>query len=318
MKQVLIKMLIFSTIIILSAFSFQSLFDSIIRNMKSDEEAVWNDIFQNNIQSELIILGSSRSATHINTKLLEKSSFLKAYNLGIMGHNFYLSSLRYNLFKKHQNTPKYIIISLDYESFQKRNDLFNATQFLGYLNDSMIKSYTKNYEGFGKYDYDLPILKYAGEQLYIRKLLTLKMHPETNVPNRYRGFMGRPGSWGKNQEQVLYNLKPFSITNDSISINELNQFLNHIKSQHIKTAWVFSPVHIEGQSKVINRKEIIHFMQQFTSENDLLFLDYTKDSTFCKDKKWFLNSTHLNQKGADAFTLQLIHNLQSINFWDND
>lgn len=314
MKSSLIKLVVFCFIIISVGFLLNRFLDSQMKLLKYEDVSVWNEITKGGIDADIIIIGSSRAATHIDPAILTRFNGKSCYNLGMMGHNFFIENARFQYYLRYNTAPKFIILSLDYESLQRRSDLFNHTQFLPYLQDSIIASATKQYEGFSKYDYKLPLLKYVGEQTLIFSLFKNYFKPELNQPDRKNGFFARDYHWNKEVDKILDTLKPYTVVPDSLSISSFEAFLNQCTSQQIKVAFVHTPTHPLGQQKVINRKEIIALYQTYAQQYKIPFLDYADDSIRLS-KQYFMNSTHLNNYGAEVFSNMLAKDFQRLGFF---
>lgn len=309
MKNSLIKVSVFVVIILAISLGLHYFLDAQMKKLKYEDASVWNQITQGGIDADIIVLGSSRAATHIDPALISKTTSMSCFNLGMMGHNFYIENARYNYYLQHNKAPKLIILSLDYESLQRRPDLFNHTQFLAYLDDSIIAKATQQYDGFAKYDYSLPLLKYVGEQTLIFSLVNNYFNPERNKPDRTNGFFARDAKWSLEVDKVLDTLPPYTVVPDSLSLAAFECFLRDTKEKNIKVVFVHSPSHPLGQQKVINRQDIISLYQNIAKRNSIPFLDYAAD-TMCSNKDYFLNSTHLNKYGAAFFTAKLLNDLK--------
>ena len=48
--------------------------------------------------------------------------------------------------------------------------------------------------------------------------------------------------------------------------------------------------------------------------NNVIYLDYSTDS-MCQDTTYFLNSSHLNKKGAEIFSAKLVRDIDSLGFF---
>lgn len=310
MKKSLIKVAIFTCMLSTLAIALNYFLDTQMKLLKYEDASVWNEITKGGIDADVIIMGSSRAATHIDPSLITEATGKSCYNLGMMGHNFYLEEARYRYYLQHNKAPKTIILSLDYESLQRRSDLFNHTQFVAYLQDPIIAQATKQYEGFSKYDYQIPLLKYVGEQTLIFSLFRNYIYPEKNQPDRVNGFYARKGHWNDGVDKTLDTLKPYTVYADSLSLTAFNHFVQNCINQKIQLILVHTPVHPLGQEKVINRQQIIYLYHATAQEWALPFLDYAQD-TMCNNKALFMNSTHLNRSGADFFTRKLILDLKS-------
>jgi hypothetical protein len=310
MKKFIFKILFFSFPIVL----FMFLADFFIsNNLKKSNESpgeleVWNDIYSGNINSDIVIYGSSRAWVHIDPSILEDSLNLKTYNFGIDGHNFWLQYLRHKEYLKFNKAPNLIIVSVDIFSLQKREDLYNSEQFLPYMlwnND--INKFTSSYNGFTYKDYYFPLLRFTGNIKKIKHIL--KWDQKIGNKYRYKGFKGMEREWNSDLAKAKLKIPQYEISIDSSSVNLFNQFLFECKSKDIKVILVYTPEYIDGQNFIKNRNEIINKYYGFANKYNLLFLDYSND-ILCKQKKYFYNSSHLNKKGAEVFTRRLSYDLK--------
>lgn len=308
MRKALIKTVIFFGLLVLLAYAVGWFLDKQMKQLNYEDASVWNEISRGGIDANVIIIGSSRAATHIDPRIITAQTGLSCYNLGMMGHNFFIENARYQYYLQHNKAPQYIILSLDYESLQKRPDLFNYMQFAAYLNEPIIANACKQYEGFSSFDYHIPVLKYSGEQTLIFSLIKNALWPARNKADRVKGFYARDLYWNDEVDKTLDSLKPYTVVPDSLSIKSFIDFLNYTKAQHIHLAFVHSPVHPLGQAKVLNRNSIIRYYDSIAQAYHIPFIDYAND-TMCSIKKYMMNSTHLNAQGAEVFSHKLVQDL---------
>ena len=87
------------------------------------EYEVWNAIYENKIDSDIVIYGSSRAWVQINPEILETYLGKKTYNFGVDGHNFRIQYLRHLEYIKHNKKPRHIIVSVDAFTLQKRDNI---------------------------------------------------------------------------------------------------------------------------------------------------------------------------------------------------
>lgn len=305
-----IRLLVFAVLVAIAAWILDRILDARMKALRYDDASVWNEIYTGKAAADILICGSSRAATHINTSMIEKATGCSAYNLGMMGHNFILEDARYKIYRQHNQKPKVVLFSLDYESLQMRPDLFNHTQFIAWLKDSIIAEATRHYEGYSDWDYRLPLLRYVGEQELIFRMIGDWRHPERNRPDRVKGFYGRDFVWTKEVDRTLDTLKPYIVHPDSLSLERFQKFIEACKEEGILLIFVHTPVHPKGQEKVVNRTDMIALYQRYAAAYSIPFIDYANDS-LSRDQTLFMNSTHLNATGAAIFTQRLIQDLLS-------
>lgn len=279
------------------------------------EFEVWTDIYNDNIDCDLAIYGSSRAWVHFNSKLIEDSLNLNVYNFGIDGYNFSIQYLRHLEFIKHNKLPKHVILSCDIFSLGKRKDLYQLNQFLPYMlwNKNM-RDFTHSYIGFNAYDYYIPLIRYFGK--YEARNIALKHIGNNRNRNlakfRYHGYKGVDKEWNTDFEKAKATIKEYNEVLDGNTIILLENFIKECKQKNINVILVYSPEYIDGQKFVTNRVDIINVYKSLANKYNLEFLDYS-NSDLSYNKELFYNASHMNSRGADLFTNTLIMDLKSTN-----
>jgi hypothetical protein len=258
----------------------------------------------------MVIYGSSRAWVDINPQILEDSLNLNVYNLGIDGHNFWLQYLRHLEYIKYHETPKHIILAVDFNSLQKRDDLYQYEQFLPYmLWNKNIYNYTNSYKAFRFFDYNIPLLRYIGETNVLQIAIANIAEHQQKKPYRSKGFKGIHKNWTNDFELAKSTMDGYQIKLDSASINLFKNFLSECKKNKIAVTLVYTPEYVEGQKFVSNRDTVIQLFKFYAHQYNIKYLDYSNDS-ICLDTSFFYNATNLNQKGAKLFTTKLAEDLK--------
>ena len=163
------KTIIFILILFFLLFTFEMIVNTGLR--KSDDFLLseWNDIVNGEINSDIIINGSSRAWVHISPKILEENINLSTYNLGLDGFHFNMQYARFKSFLEYNVKPKVVIQTLDIFSLVNRNGLYKKEQFYPYLNENHIYEATQDYKGLNWFDYNLPLIKYRTDPEYLIK-----------------------------------------------------------------------------------------------------------------------------------------------------
>ena len=87
--------------------------------------------------------------------------------------------------------------------------------------------------------------------------------------------------------------------------------INQCRKTKTKLILVYPPEHFEGQVMIQNRSGIIDLLKNKAKSNKLIYLDYSHDNTFLRNKKLFYNAFHLNNRGAYIFTQKLTDDLKN-------
>ncbi len=321
MKKFIYNLFIFSIILSPLPFLLDHLITDSLQKSRRFNFSEWNDLFSDKIRAELVVYGSSRAWRHFDTKLMEDEFRFPVYNLGIDGYQFHMQYARHKILMREPALPKYIVLSLDYWTLAKTNDLYMSEQFLPYLNDTTISQFTKAYNGLDFWDYNLPFVRYFGRTKYIIHALDIQLHSQKNYNVKYKGFQGNDAVW---QQDIRKAVEVMRVNNallnnkegatldfgvDSLTQILFQQFLIEMNQKGIKVCLVVSPIYVEGQNYVSGHSDFIKKFKKYAETYNCTFLDYSSDS-ICYNKKYFYNSTHLNSKGAALFTKKFTHDFK--------
>jgi hypothetical protein len=312
MKKYLFQIFIFCIPVLLVCFPLDHWFSSKLSKSKSlanGEVEVWSDIYNHNLNSNVLIYGSSRAWNHFDPMVLQIKYEQQIYNVGIDGYDFGMQYFRHQEILKHNNIPHTIILSLDVFMFENRGETYNSNQFLPFIfwNPDWQKQ-LNTYEGFGWTDYYFPLLRYSGLKMELKEIatLTLNNHQE---PFRVNGFKAIDKEWNNDLTNARSKYEHGIIAKiDTNLLYLFNQFLMDCQKKNIKVILIFSPEYIEGQNFVRNRKAIFKVFQEMVDKFSLPYYNYS-NSPICRDRSNFFNSNHLNKKGVDKFNQILLEDL---------
>lgn len=277
------------------------------------EYTTWNTIFEGKINSDLLIYGASRAWVQFNSTMIEDSLHIPTYNLGIDGLYFQMQYFRHKMLMKNNKKPKLIIIAIDMFSLEKRKDLYNLEQFLPYmLWNKEIKTATSGYKGFTAIDYEIPLIRYYGRTRAIETAFRFASGHLSNPVCRVKGYQARDETWNTDFDNAKLKMKEQVINPDKSIILLFETFINECNSQNIKLIFVNAPEYSEGQKFIKNREEVLAIYTKWSKQYHIPFYDYSK-SSISFQKKYFYNSIHMNKKGSELFTAQLIDTLKQSN-----
>jgi hypothetical protein len=311
MTLILKKIFLFILPFILLAYGLDHFLSSTLKKSNSfadGEYPVWNDLYNGEINSDIVIYGSSRALVHIDPGMISDSLLTTAYNLGVNGHSFKSQYFRHKLLMKLNKKPGIIIQTLDVTSFEKSSDLYNPDQYLPYMlnNKEMMLS---AYNGFSPVDYKLPVIRYYGKKEAFIEFIKLLVRPAGNSVLRIRGYQGKDLTWNDDLMAAQQKLGSLEVRSDTSMIRLFEDYLNECLRQDIKIVFVNTPVFIEGQRFVSNWAEIMELYYRLSQKYKIPFFDYTNDS-ISYHKEYFYNSGHLNKTGAELLTAKLINDLR--------
>jgi hypothetical protein len=290
-------------------FAVQKCLDYYLKNSKDCKYIIWNNIFNGEIDAEVVIIGNSRADSHYNSEVISKNTRLKTFNLGESGSPINLLTAKWNAYLSNNKKPKLLIVDVDYNFLGNAENLYTKWQYLPFFNKPEIKALRKTLKANYYLDTYVPLYKYKGYQLkYFKELLA---NDVSGCENFKDGFVINKSSWKvtdwKNfnirigKENVVYDFK----STYTKGIANLKEVVLNCKKNNIEVCFIWSPQYKEVQSyNSYSRKKIDSVLNVVSKENNIKYFNFDKDSlVFSKDN--FYNHSHLNYNGANKFSKQI-------------
>lgn len=264
----------------------------------------WNDILHKHIDADLVILGSSRAWVHYDPHILDSILRINSYNLGIDGGRFLKQQLKYNIYKQYQALPKLIVLNIDYLFGLSEEGEYEREQLFPYfLYPSWRKEIEKIRPKYTTAELYIPNYRYinAGGDSYFMRFI-----PGKN--DLYKGYTGKDEIW---DGSLLKKQKTLHAKYDEVILQSLEQFVIDNQNDSVKVVFCFAPWYIGCTEKVDNFQEIMDKCQHIADAHNVPILDYTF-SYISMDTTFFYNASHMNKYGAELFSTQLAHDLDSL------
>lgn len=309
MKQFLKKTSIFLLFVAIFATVTDLLVTNALQEVDKGDLASWNRIFNKQLTEEVLIYGSSRARVHFDPRIFKSELGVSAYNMGIDGHNFLMQKARHDAILRNNKPPKLIVLSVDYYTLNKRDELFNPNQFLPYILQPEIRNTTRLYKGLDNYDYNLPMARYIGRQGLVFEGFRAMLGKQLVAHETYNGFVPQFLQWDNKLEALIKEGKKYETIVEKRYVTLLRDFLFDCKKRGINVLLVYAPEYIKGQEFVKGREKMMRVFQELSDELKLTFWDYSNDE-LSGDKNLFYNALHLNAKGAELFTRKFVNRLR--------
>lgn len=304
MRKFTISVLIFGLI----CYTTFSIFDRIVtiglRNSNAFIYENLNKTYKGEINSNIIINGSSKALVQISPQIIDSLTGLNSYNFGMNGANFELQNLVYNLYRKYNNKPDYIIHVVSSETLELNENLHEYKRFAPYLNDTLVEQFAKKHNGFSSADYYFPFIRYSGFLIEIingfSNYFNYKLPLENN--SKSKGYIAYNKKWDSsfdNFKKTYANGKYIKI--DSAQISLFDNYIEYCVNDRIEIILIYPPTYYESHSYIRNRNEIISLYDSIADKHQIQFLNYSENE-LSLSKKYFYNSQHLNKNGAELFT----------------
>ncbi|MFH1449281.1 MAG: hypothetical protein ABIG09_02600 [bacterium] len=315
MKRYLLKIGLFILFFFILDYNISLVVKKGYKKINLGIEGKLNKLCYGNISEKVIILGSSRAATHFNPMVMENIYQKLTYNFGFGGvsvreHYTILSTII-----KRGYHPSKVIYNLGINTLEKEEK--KSWRFLYkehqpyYVDDDTIKDILRE-QGF-RYSIKTLCRCYAYNEVFVESIKSLlgKTHSgETYI----KGADLLNISWDKKFEEFIKNhLNGYSCEIDKKSLEYFLRIIKLTKTHKIELILVISPEYYEIYNYQNNRRKILSFIRKMASENGLTLLDYGGGKCFLsQSKEYFYNSQHLNAKGANIFSKIVAKDLHKI------
>ena len=264
----------------------------------------WNNIYSGKIQSDVVIMGSSRAWVQYSPHILDSILGINSYNLGIDGSPINRQIIVYDTYRRFNPKPKWIIQDIDFGTINKRNG-YRREQFFPYFFDDSLKKAITEYEKYNLLETCFPIYRYAGYNELVKIGLGLIKFGETDL---VKGYSGKNKEWDgkkfKEQKEIFY-------AQDSAMLSLFDKYLARAYSENIKVIFVYAPMYIGATEKVINIEGMYQMYDSIAQKYDIPILDYNYNP-ISYDTAYFYNAMHLNKKGSELFSIKLAHDIDSL------
>ena len=264
----------------------------------------WNDIITTQLNADLLVMGNSRAWVMYDSYILDSILGVNSYNIGIDGSPFNRQIAKYNIYATFQNKkPQYIVLNIDHMSMIWREG-YEREQFFPYMWYPSFRREIKKVEPLTIAELYMPLYRYTT----YKGIWDVVMEEPENVADLYKGYAGQERVW----DGTAYNkIDTVHFEIDNRTLEMLDAFLSERQKEGIRILFCYAPIYIGVIGKMDNYSEMRDFYQMLADRYDIPILDYTY-SDISMDTMYFYNATHLNKTGAELFSIQLAHDLDSI------
>lgn len=292
MKKFLFKLVIAFAFFVLFDFAFGAGMNYIANHIEVGGRGRDNYIC-NKSKDDVLIFGSSRAVHHYNACILEDSLGLSCYNCGDDGTGVITAYGRLMMInKRHQ--PKIIILDI-YPPFDiEQND---NHKYLGrlkprYENDGISELFDEIDE---KEKYKMMCKTYRYNSTYLQNIFSFF----TSVSN----------------DTGIKGFRPLKGEIDPMKIKETSDTKTILEADSTKLKFINDFIDLAGDAKLYfivspnwYGMDTIQFasIREISRKRCIPFVDYSNDDKYVHHDEYFKDGNHLNARGADEFTNDLI------------
>ena len=308
MKKFLLRLSIFLLILWALAMAADLLITRQFKKLESSPFANWNDIYRGDIQSDVLIMGSSRAYVQFNPRILDSMLHIDSYNLGMNGRAVESQIAKYHVYRHEGNAkPKLILYEL-YQSSLDTSNGYDRIQFAPYLHDPFLWKQIREVDHFTWADVFLPCWRYRKYKRDIGEILRGTSFYKRADQKVYKGFVDYDKPW---DGQTFASLDTIHYARHPLAIAEMKKFLGECRDEGIPVVFVIAPFYIGATQKIDDLPGMYRLFHEIADPYGVPILDYTYHP-LSYDTAYFYNASHLNRTGATLFTRQLAHDLDSL------
>lgn len=296
MKKFIYRIIIFLTCLFVADMVAGMVFSLLVGKAKGGDN--WrNNYICDKTNEDILILGSSRAIHHYNPIIISDSMGMSCYNCGQDGNGIILNYGRYDMIMQ-RYTPKIIIYDIQ-PSFDLMagDDNHKYLKWLkAYYNRNGIPEIFESVDKTEKFKMMSNLYKY--NSIFVQ-IIGDYLHPLQS--SGQKGFRPLYGDMDKMKISKKEELEE-TIHYDSLKLAYWNEFIN--KSKMVKLVFVISPTW--------NGMSPSHYkpIQEICHDRGFLFINFANDLKYMHNYAYFKDGGHLNSKGADEFTKDLINRLK--------
>lgn len=310
-KKLVINALMFLALVMAPLYCLDFVVNKGLRNCYYTDGCL-NDVYSGRAGADLLFMGSSKIKYQYSPAIFDSALHTTSFNIALNGWPFHMQYTMFRLYLQHNKKPKYIVQGIDAQLIRQRLDFYEYDQYMPYAEDTLIVNATRGIKGeFSFAEKHFPLFLYNNHFDYIKKGVRSYFHIGKPIPSpTYKGYVPVERSWDGSFEQFKNeNPNGFDFKVDDTIAKEFYQFLDYCKSNDIKVIFVHTPAYYEETKMVRNQQYLLDYYSKIATQFNIPVLYYLSDS-MCFDKRYFVNSQHLNKIGAEKFSRKLAADLQ--------
>ena len=250
---------------------------------------------------DILIFGSSRAKNHYNAQMISDSLGLSCYNCGISGCGI-ISAYGRLLMLLERHTPHTIIyeITPEFDLLDKIDNHRHLANLKRHYDRVGIDSIFWSVDHTERYKMVSGMYRHNTSSW--RDLFNYLHKPSQNP--EFRGFF--PLDQEMDPQKVNHKRRSSHLKEkyvyDSLKIQYLNKFID--KTKGVDLIFVVSPT-LSGRDTLV-----LGIVKQICKERNIPLFDYSNSPKYKHHNEYFFDGSHLNARGADVFTRDIINELR--------
>lgn len=249
------------------------------------------------LQTDILLSGSSRCVRHYNPQIISDSLGVSCYNSGQMGNGIILNYGRLKMLNERQK-PKLVIYDLHpgFDMLVGDDNHRYLTWLKGHYDREGIADIFCSVDNTEKYKMMSQLYRYNSR---IIELVSDYLQPLSNA--KPDGFSPLKGEIDR--LKIRSKVKtPHHYRFDSLKLEYINKYIQEVGAKHI--VFVVSPSWYGMDT--LQFKPV----KEICEQQHIAFIDYSNSPKYVHNDTFFKDGSHMNAKGADEFTKDLVNSLR--------
>ena len=300
MKKFISKVCLFFLVIVVVDIAFGFAMGEITKRIDIGG-AGRNNYICNKVTDDVLVFGSSRAEHHYNAQMLTDSLGIPCYNCGEGGCGIILAYGRL-LMLLERYKPKTIIYEVT-PSFDFHDGKDNH-KYLGrlkqYYDRPGVDSIFWSVDPMERYKMMSGMYRHNSSFLQNLIVYLTRKSADTGIRG-FRPYDVEMDTMKIRKDYIAYDSRKGYVY-DSLKIQYFNKFLDKAKDANL--VFVMSPLWYEQDTLVLNP------IKEICRERNLPLINFANHPKYVHNNEYFKDGTHLNARGADEFTRDLVVELK--------
>lgn len=312
MKKFVVRFLIWLLLPVALAFVVDYVVSSGLRKTDLRKYAVWNDIYKGGMHPDLMVIGNSQAWNGYDPHLMDSMLGIDSYNLSIVGHFVDYQIIQYNTYRRFNTKPKVVVLNVCFIGTLgiTADKQYEREQFFPFICDDSLIAQVKDDKEISFLERHVPMLRYFGYRDEMEEGVEAFFGKTEFFDGRmYKGYRGETRLFERGH--ILPQKEMTTTVYDEEAVEMFDSFVKQLRNDGIVVVLVKYPVYLPLRSKFANIGECDSIFEVVSERYEVPILDFSF-SSLCRDSTNYVDPNHLSEKGAEVFTKEFCHRMDSL------
>lgn len=245
-------------------------------------------------QAPVVLLGSSRMEHHCVPEVMAPVLGKEVYNAGFSANGVFFAYAALMLMTE-RYTPELVVYDAYADVYGTDNEKFMDVLKL-YKNKSYIRAIITDIAPRER------IYMLSSMYCYNSIFLELLAHNVFSVNKYIKGYLPLNDASMDYEPHDIENVSTLPV--DEVKLSYLRKMIGFAKERQIKFVVSISP-----QYKIMPNSQYYSYIRDICQEENIPLLDFSADEDISTNREYFIDSIHLNDKGAHEYSIKLAQKL---------